>query len=60
MSAYELIVLTAKPHANGYAADMRRGYDVAAQCPLLIRAWWSTHPVTGTKPPVVWPVKTEA
>lgn len=58
MSAYELIVLTAKPHANGFAAD---------QHPLgktwgrpAIRAWWDRHPVNGMKPPVVWPPVKEA
>lgn len=62
MSAYETIVMTAKPHANGYAADMRRGYDAAERYPLLTRGWWSrsTHPFAKPDPAPVWPVKTEA
>jgi hypothetical protein len=58
MSAYELIVMTAKPHANGYAADQFP--DGKTWGRPSVRAWWSTHPVTNTRPPVVWPVKTEA
>ena len=57
MSALEAIVLSAHPHANGFAADMRRGYDVAAKQPLLTRAWWQTHPITNKRPAPVWPVK---
>lgn len=60
MTPLETIVLSAKPHGNGFAADMRRGYDVAAHYPLLTRAWWSRHPINGTKPAVAWPVNTEA
>lgn len=60
MTPYETIVMTAKPHGSGFCADLRRGYDKAAQCPLLTRAWWSRHPVTNDKPTPVWPVKTEA
>lgn len=55
MSAYELIVMTAQPHGNGYAAD-QRPYGKTWGRPA-IRAWWSHHPITHTKPAVVWPVK---
>ncbi|PWC96930.1 hypothetical protein [Azospirillum sp. TSO5] len=55
MTPLEAIVTYAKPHGAGYAADLRRGYDAAAQYPLLTRAWWSAHPINGIKAPVVWP-----
>ncbi|WP_158285486.1 hypothetical protein [Azospirillum sp. TSA6c] len=57
MTPYETIVMTAKPHANGYAADLRPK-DMPWRRPS-VRAWWDRHPATGDKPPVVWPVKTE-
>lgn len=60
MTPLETIVLSAKPHGNGFSADLRRGYDVAAQQPLLTRAWWHRHPISNERPAPVWPVKTEA
>lgn len=53
MSPYETIVMTAKPHGNGFVADLLPEGRTWGR--PSIRAWYSRHPVNGMKAPVVWP-----